>query len=113
MYIGADFLIDRDLNLYLSEVNTGLPAGAQEYDLVYKAVLFHIVWVMLNGSLPFRVGNFYTDKFKGDIRDESSDIGRPHPTCQAFPSRSARESDGVGRRACVSTKESLGRVEGS
>ncbi len=36
MYIGADFLIDRDLNLYLSEVNTGVPAGAQEFDLVYR-----------------------------------------------------------------------------
>ena len=37
MYIGADFLIDKDLKLYLSEVNTGLPAGAQEFDFVYKA----------------------------------------------------------------------------
>lgn len=36
MYIGADFLIDRDLRLYLSEVNTGIPAGAQEYDFVYR-----------------------------------------------------------------------------
>ncbi len=35
MYIGADFLIDEDLNLYLSEVNIGLPAGAFEYDLLY------------------------------------------------------------------------------
>lgn len=37
MYIGADFLIDQDLNLYLSEVNTGVPGGAQEYDFVYRA----------------------------------------------------------------------------
>ena len=37
MYIGADFLIDKNLNLYLSEVNTGVPAGAQEYDFVYRA----------------------------------------------------------------------------
>ncbi len=37
MYIGADFLIDKDLRLYLSEVNTGVPAGAQEFDFVYKA----------------------------------------------------------------------------
>jgi hypothetical protein len=36
MYIGADFLIDRDSRLYLSEVNTGIPAGAQEYDFVYR-----------------------------------------------------------------------------
>lgn len=36
MYIGADLLIDRDLNLYLSEVNIGVPAGAQEYDFVYR-----------------------------------------------------------------------------
>jgi len=36
MYIGADFLIDKDLRLYLSEVNTGIPAGAQEYDFVYR-----------------------------------------------------------------------------
>jgi hypothetical protein len=35
MYIGLDFLIDDDLNLYLSEVNTGVPAGAYEYNLVY------------------------------------------------------------------------------
>ncbi len=35
MYIGADFLIDRGENLYLSEVNTGVPAGATEYDLVF------------------------------------------------------------------------------
>jgi len=35
MYIGIDFLIDKDLNLYLSEVNTGIPAGAFEYNLVY------------------------------------------------------------------------------
>ncbi len=36
MYIGADFLIDKDLRLYLSEVNTGIPAGAQEYDFVFR-----------------------------------------------------------------------------
>ncbi len=36
MYIGADFLVDRDSRLYLSEVNTGIPAGAQEYDFVYR-----------------------------------------------------------------------------
>lgn len=36
MYIGADFLVDKDLRLYLSEVNTGIPAGAQEYDFVYR-----------------------------------------------------------------------------
>ena len=36
MYIGADFLIDKDLRLFLSEVNTGVPAGAQEFDFVYK-----------------------------------------------------------------------------
>ncbi len=35
MYIGLDFLIDRNLDLYLSEVNTGVPAGAFEYNLVY------------------------------------------------------------------------------
>jgi hypothetical protein len=36
MYIGADFLIDKDLRLYLSEVNIGIPAGAQEYDFVFR-----------------------------------------------------------------------------
>lgn len=35
MYIGLDFLIDDGLDLYLSEVNTGVPAGAFEYDLLY------------------------------------------------------------------------------
>jgi hypothetical protein len=35
MYIGLDFLIDDGLNLYLSEVNTGVPAGAFEYNLLY------------------------------------------------------------------------------
>jgi len=37
MYIGADFLIDKELRLYLCEVNTGIPAGAQEYDFVFRA----------------------------------------------------------------------------
>ncbi len=36
MYIGIDFLIDSDLNLYISEINTGLPGGAQEYDYIYR-----------------------------------------------------------------------------
>lgn len=36
MYIGIDFLIDRGRKLFLSEVNTGVPAGAFEYDLVYR-----------------------------------------------------------------------------
>lgn len=36
MYIGVDFLIDPGLNLYLSEVNTGVPGGAQEYDLIHR-----------------------------------------------------------------------------
>jgi hypothetical protein len=37
MYIGADFLLDRGKVLYLSEVNTGVPAGATEYDLVHRS----------------------------------------------------------------------------
>jgi hypothetical protein len=36
MYIGADFLIDKNLGLFLSEVNTGVPAGTQEFDFIYK-----------------------------------------------------------------------------
>jgi hypothetical protein len=36
MYIGVDFLIDKNLTLYVSEVNTGVPAGAQEFDFVYR-----------------------------------------------------------------------------
>jgi len=36
MYIGVDFLIDPELRLYLSEVNTGVPGGAQEYDLIHR-----------------------------------------------------------------------------
>jgi hypothetical protein len=36
MYIGLDFLIDGNNKLYLSEINTGLPAGAFEYDLVFS-----------------------------------------------------------------------------
>jgi hypothetical protein len=36
MYIGVDFLIDSRLNLYLSEVNTGVPGGAQEHDLIHR-----------------------------------------------------------------------------
>ena len=35
MYLGIDFLIDNNLNLYLSEVNIGLPGGAQEYDYAF------------------------------------------------------------------------------
>ncbi|MGD9345291.1 MAG: hypothetical protein PVH84_05475 [Candidatus Aminicenantes bacterium] len=36
MYIGVDFLIDPELRLYLSEINTGVPGGAQEYDLIHR-----------------------------------------------------------------------------
>jgi len=36
MYIGIDFLIDAGQELYLSEINTGAPAGAFEYDLVFR-----------------------------------------------------------------------------
>ena len=36
MYIGVDFLIGPGLNLYLSEVNTGVPGGASEYDLIHR-----------------------------------------------------------------------------
>ena len=36
MYLGIDFLIDKNLNLYLSEVNIGLPGGAQEYDYAFR-----------------------------------------------------------------------------
>lgn len=36
MYIGIDFLIDKGRDLYLSEINTGVPAGAFEYDLVHS-----------------------------------------------------------------------------
>ncbi len=36
MYIGVDFLIDSGLTLYLSEVNTGVPGGASEYDLIHR-----------------------------------------------------------------------------
>lgn len=38
MYIGIDFLIDKDKNIYLSEVNTGLPGGAREYDLICRTI---------------------------------------------------------------------------
>ena len=36
MYVGIDFLWDGHRDMYVSEVNTGLPAGATEYDLVYR-----------------------------------------------------------------------------
>lgn len=36
MYIGADFLLDRNGSLFLSEVNTGIPAGATEFDLAFR-----------------------------------------------------------------------------
>jgi len=36
MDIGVDFLIDPRLNPYLSEVNTGVPGGASEYDLIHR-----------------------------------------------------------------------------
>jgi len=35
MYLGIDFLIDPELKLYVSEVNVGLPGGAQEYERVH------------------------------------------------------------------------------
>jgi glutathione synthase/RimK-type ligase-like ATP-grasp enzyme len=36
MYIGVDFLFDRTGSLFLSEVNTGVPAGASEFDLAFR-----------------------------------------------------------------------------
>jgi len=36
MYIGVDFLIDENLTLFLSEINTGVPGGASEYDLIHR-----------------------------------------------------------------------------
>jgi len=35
MYLGIDFLITSELKLYVSEVNVGLPGGAQEYHLTH------------------------------------------------------------------------------
>ena len=48
MYLGIDFLIDKNLNLYLSEVNTGLPGGAQEYNYA-----FVVIYGKLSGVLVF------------------------------------------------------------
>jgi len=39
MYLGIDFLITCQLNLYVVEVNVGLPGGAQEYHLTHLAYL--------------------------------------------------------------------------
>jgi hypothetical protein len=39
MYLGIDFLITRDLNPYVVEVNIGLPGGAQEYELTHRVHL--------------------------------------------------------------------------
>jgi hypothetical protein len=36
MYVGVDFLWNGKDRFHVSEVNTGLPAGATEYDLVYR-----------------------------------------------------------------------------
>jgi hypothetical protein len=36
MYIGLDFLIDSGLKPYLTEVNVGLPGGAEEYDRAHQ-----------------------------------------------------------------------------
>ncbi|NWF93510.1 MAG: hypothetical protein HXY46_11375 [Syntrophaceae bacterium] len=35
MYLGIDFLINPELKPFVSEVNVGLPGGAQEYDLTH------------------------------------------------------------------------------
>jgi len=35
MYLGIDFLITTELKLFVSEVNVGLPGGAQEYHLTH------------------------------------------------------------------------------
>lgn len=35
MYLGIDFLIEGGNRIYVSEVNLGLPGGAQEYDLTH------------------------------------------------------------------------------
>ena len=39
MYLGIDFLLDNLKNIYISEVNTGLPGGAREYDLISRTLL--------------------------------------------------------------------------
>ncbi len=39
MYLGIDFLISSELKVYLSEVNVGLPGGAQEYHLTHLVYL--------------------------------------------------------------------------
>ncbi len=39
MYLGFDFLIGAEQNLYLSEVNVGLPGGASEYDRTHLVYL--------------------------------------------------------------------------
>jgi glutathione synthase/RimK-type ligase-like ATP-grasp enzyme len=36
MYLGIDFLLDESGKLHISEVNTGLPGGAREYDLIHR-----------------------------------------------------------------------------
>ena len=36
MYLGIDYLLDESGSLYISEVNTGLPGGAREYDLIHR-----------------------------------------------------------------------------
>jgi len=63
MYIGADFLLDRAGRLFLSEVNTGVPAGATEYDLVYKERKGE------DSGIFDRIEAFSREKFGGTFRE--------------------------------------------
>ncbi len=69
MYTGADFLIDKDMNIYLSEVNTGLPGGAQEYDLIHRLLFNRASGVFLKIEKICR--EQYKKPFKKYIRELS------------------------------------------
>ncbi len=62
MYLGIDFLINNFNEIFVSEVNIGLPGGAREYDLVYKVIF------KKSSDVFSKIENLSQIKFKKDFQ---------------------------------------------
>jgi hypothetical protein len=70
MYLGIDFLLEEDGTFYISEVNTGLPGGAREYDLVYRAIFKRPSGIFEKIDSISR--EIFSKPFKNYIREQAS-----------------------------------------
>ena len=70
MYLGIDFLLEDSRTFYVSEVNTGLPGGAREYDLVYRAIFKRPSGVFEKIDSISR--DNFSKPFKNYIREQAS-----------------------------------------